>query len=69
MRYIGCCINLNGDDINEIKDSSKEIQYRTFIKNVGSSAVSRLSDTLGYTGSRLTLSSDWHVRFIVENTR
>lgn len=31
MRYLGCCIDLDGDEINKMKAASRSVQFRTML--------------------------------------
>ena len=40
--YIGCCVHLNGDSINEMKDSSIDIGYDEFVSKVNEDDIKHL---------------------------
>lgn len=65
-RYVGRCVELNGDDLAEMIDFAREVTRATFIRRVGRKSYLRLSDALGYCQSSLrglTLANDDHVRY------
>lgn len=62
--YVGCCIELDGDDINAMSDTRTNISNDRFRRLIGTEAYRWLSRELGYVpGEKLTLRSDWHVSY------
>lgn len=53
------CVSASARDIDAMRNASREVSYRTFIKHCPDAR-----EVLGYTrGSGLTLAGDWHVSF------
>jgi hypothetical protein len=66
VKYIGCCIDLNGEHIQDMIDASKEITAKTFRKKIGGDEYRTLEQSLHYDnshGSKLRLATDFHVLF------
>lgn len=57
------CVSANGDDINAMRDTAKQISYQTFRKSLTSTAFAAICDGLGYKRGELTLKKDWHVGY------
>lgn len=65
-KYVGCCVDLDGEAISEMQESAIDITYRTFLKNIGTENYRLLCDKLGYALNRsegLALYEDWHVSY------
>jgi hypothetical protein len=58
LHFIGTCVGLEFEDLQEFDDSSRSIGYRTFLKHMGGAAVRELDQRFG-----LPLRTDWHVSF------
>lgn len=56
------CVSARGADINAMKDSSRQITRRTFLKHVAYSHLKTVEEELGY-DSHLRMASDWHVSY------
>jgi hypothetical protein len=66
VKYIGCCVDLNGKHIQDMVDASKEIAAETFRKKIGGDKYKELEEMLHYDasrGSKLRLSNDYGVSF------
>lgn len=53
-------------DLSELEyiiEHERSVSYRTFRLHIGAGEMKRLNDMLGYTGSGLSLASDWAVSF------
>jgi hypothetical protein len=65
-RYVGRCVELDGQDITDMAEKARKITRETFGANIGRENYLMLSDRLGYTRHHtqgLTLSKDYHVSF------
>jgi hypothetical protein len=56
--FVGTCVHLRADDLEEFDDSSREITYRTFRRHLGS-LVDELDRSFG-----VPLRTDWHVSYL-----
>ena len=56
------CVSANGDDINEMKRSARDITRRTFLKHVDPESQKNLEAELGY-DKNLRMANDWHVSY------
>jgi hypothetical protein len=61
--YVGCCVELKGDDITDMVDVAIEVTAKTFKKNISTDAYKWLSTKLGYSGLHFTLEEDYTVSF------
>lgn len=61
MKYIGCCVELNG--INEMVDQSIDISYRTFMKHVKNVAEIFPQYDWSQKPKNLTLKQDCYVSY------
>lgn len=57
-QFIGTCIGLEFNDLQDYDDSSRAITYRTFLKHVGREEVRELNKAFG-----VPIGKDWHVSF------
>jgi len=64
--YVGCCVDLNGDDISDMVDEADQISWKEFYKYVDREDVEELFHGYGYDWSKrpkgLSLEKDWAVR-------
>lgn len=60
--YTTNCVSANGADITAMKDSSREITRKTFLKYIDKSHLDTLENDLGY-DKHLRMSQDWHVSY------
>lgn len=66
VKYVGCCVDLNGKRIQDMIDASKSITVKTFKKTIGGDEYRQLEEMLNYDtvrGSKLRLANDYHVSF------
>jgi hypothetical protein len=68
MQFITDCVGVPYQDLDHLHqtiDSSTDITYRTFRKQVGGDLVDWIAQSLGYdpTGRNLHIKQDWAVRF------
>lgn len=57
-QWVGTCVGLREQDLNDFDDSSREIKYRTFLKHLGREIVRELDLSFG-----VPLRRDWGVSF------
>lgn len=65
-RYVGRCVELDGQDITDMTEKALTISRRTFAARVGQKNYQMLSERLGYTRHHLqglTLARDYHVGY------
>jgi hypothetical protein len=62
VTFIGTCVGLRCEDLNDYDDSSRDIGYATFLKHVGKDLIRELERDFGYKRP-LTLKSDWHISY------
>lgn len=48
LQYTGCCVHLNGEDINDMKDRAIDITYQTLAKHVDREELNTMIECLGY---------------------
>jgi hypothetical protein len=58
--YTTCCVNSNADDIIEMRDKSREITYKTFIKYVSHK---ELLDMFCEGFEWKSIKNDYHIRY------
>jgi hypothetical protein len=56
--FIGTCVNLPAEKLEEFDDSARTITYRTFAKHIGREGVLEIN---GWAG--VPIHKDWHVSF------
>lgn len=56
--FIGTCVGLEFNDLQDYDDSERIIKYQTFLKHVGREIVAELDAAFG-----IPLRRDWHVSF------
>ena len=61
--FVGTCVHLEAEDLYAYDDTEREIGYNRFRYYVGGEVIKELEDSLGYTGSGLTLKKDFHIRY------
>lgn len=57
--YLTCCVNAEGEKINDMVDKAQEVTLRTMKKRCD---ITELEEHLGY-GKHFRLNKDWHVRY------
>ncbi len=62
FQYIGNCVQLDGDDVNEMKTTFTEITLGTFARNIGKDNWKMIQKKLGYDRS-FPIKNDWHVGY------
>lgn len=61
--YIGNCVSLNGDKINEMKDKSRNVTWKTFLKYVSIKDVKECFPGYEWRGGGLHIKDDYAVSF------
>lgn len=61
--FIGTCVYLDANDLDEFDDSSIKITNRTFRKHLGKESYLKIEKELGYSDNWLRLANDWHVSY------
>lgn len=67
FRYLTCCVDSNGESINNMKEESEDVDFETFVAECES--VAEWSESKGYEGlweadtDGLSLEKDWSVGF------
>jgi hypothetical protein len=56
--FIGTCVHLDAQDLEEFDDSARSITYRTFARHVGREEITELDRAFG-----VPLRRYWHVSF------
>lgn len=65
-RYVGRCVELDGQDITEMTEKATKVSRVTFGTNIGRDNYLLISDGLGYSRHHmqgLTLAKDYHVGY------
>lgn len=64
MQYTTCCVYSTAEAIHALKDSAREISYRTFRKHADD--LDQWAESMSYAlhpSQGLTLKQDWHVAY------
>lgn len=62
FEYIGNCVQLNGDDVREMKTTFTGITLDTFRRNIGKENWRMIQKKLGY-DRNFPIKNDWHVGY------
>ena len=62
-KYVGCCVVLSGDDIDEMVCTSEEVAYSEVLRHCDLVAFSKVFDYSRNSNQGLTLKDDWSVSF------
>lgn len=64
LEWVGTCVGLREQDLNDYDDTEREIGYATFLKHLGRERMRELNEQLGYRrGEKLQIGTDWHITF------
>ena len=64
MEYTTCCVHSTGEAINSMKDTAREVTYRTFRKHCeGLDDWAEAMSYFRHPAQGLTLKNDWHVAY------
>lgn len=58
LQFIGTCVNLPAEKLDQFDESSRQITYSTFRRHLGMYQIKELNDSFG-----VALHKDYHVRF------